>query len=120
PGGAGPVAGAMRACSGGRCDVTRSSASGAGIVSATSIKLGTNCDSAPDNHFAAGPHCRLSVSWRRRVSDAGGYALGVGTGSISATGAHKEAVTLSGPDNHFAAGPHRRVVVAVSRNIKDA
>src|SRR6266404_4332598 len=63
--------------------------------------FGAECDSAPNKHFIPGPHCRVSVSWRRRVSDAGGYPLGVGAGIVSPTGAHKVAIALSGPDDHL-------------------
>ena len=74
-------------------------------------------DSAPDNHFVAGPYCRVTVSCGRSVGDAGGYPLGVRAWSVSPTRAHKEAVALSAPDNHLTSGPYRRVVVPVSRHV---
>ena len=41
--------------------------------------------SAPDDHFSAGPHCRVTVSGRGRVGGAGGCPT-VRAGIVSAAG----------------------------------
>ena len=42
------------------------------IVSAARICIGATGSSTPDNHFAAGPYCRVIISPSGRVGDAGG------------------------------------------------
>src|SRR5205807_4908115 len=72
-----------------------------------------------DDHFGAGPHCRVAPSGSGRVAGAGGGPT-VGAGIIPPAGV-KRAVTVnvgaSAPDDHFAAGPHCRVVHAASGRV---
>ena len=65
--------------------------------------------SAPDDHFAAGPHCRVIASGRGRVGGACGCPT-VGAGIVSSAGVQGPGDTVSAPDDHFAAGPHCRVI----------
>ena len=67
------------------------------------------CHSAPDNHLAAGPHCRVKPPASRRVVGAGDCPT-IGDGVISTAGIRIAADAISAPDNHFAAGPHCRVI----------
>ena len=69
----------------------------------------TAIPSAPDDHFAAGPHCRVKVSASGRVGGAGGCPT-VGAGIVSPAGVQKAADDHSAPDDHFAAGPNCRVI----------
>ena len=63
--------------------------------------------SAPDDHFAAGPDCRVIVSASGRVGGAGGCPT-VRAGIVSPAGV-KCGRIVSTPDDHFAAGPDCRV-----------
>src|SRR2546430_17230630 len=56
-----------------------------------------------DDHFTAGPDCRMPLSASGRVGQAGGRPT-VGAGIISAAG-----VRPAAPDDHFTAGPDGRV-----------
>jgi hypothetical protein len=65
--------------------------------------------SAPDDHFAAGPDCRVLVSGGGREGRAGGYPT-VGGRVISAASVRRDgAPYLSTPNDHFTAGPDCRV-----------
>ena len=57
---------------------------GAGIVSPASVKNvgAVIIGAAPDDHFTAGPHCRVSVSTSGRIGSAGGCPT-VGAGIVS-------------------------------------
>ena len=61
--------------------------------------------SAPDDHFTAGPDCRVTVSRGGRVRGAGGCPT-VGAGIVSPAGVQMAGEIASAPDDHFAAGPH--------------
>src|SRR5207253_5813454 len=76
-------------------------------------------DAAPDDHFAAGPHCRMLVSGIGRVGGGGGCPT-VGAGIISPAGVQIAADTSSAPDDHFAAGPDCRVTVSGSGRVGKA
>ena len=65
--------------------------------------------SAPDDHFAAGPDCRVTDSADGRVGGAGGCPT-VGAGIISARRCSNTCRRRSAPDDHFAAGPDCRVI----------
>src|SRR5205823_7611058 len=65
----------------------------------------------PDDHFTAGPHCRVKVSGFGRVGGAGGRPT-VRAGIVSPTGVEKVQASNSAPDDHFTAGPHCRVTVS--------
>ena len=64
---------------------------------------------APDDHFTASPHCRVTVSGSGRVGGAGGCPT-IGAGIVSAASVQKPLVARSAPDDHFTAGPHCRVI----------
>ena len=95
--------GSGRACGAGGCPTI-----GAGIISAAGVEKGAAGESAPDDHFAAGPHCRVRGSAIWRVGGAGGCPT-VGAGTVSPAGVEKAAVTEPAPDDHFAAGPYCRM-----------
>ena len=49
------------------------------------LKYGRCCQSAPDDHFAVGPDCRVTVSASGRVGGAGGCPA-IGAGIVSPAG----------------------------------
>ena len=59
----------------------------------------------PDDHFTAGPYCRVNGSGSRRISRAGRRPT-IRARIVSATGVITK---LSTPDDHFIPGPHCRV-----------
>jgi hypothetical protein len=65
---------------------------------------------APDNHFIAGPDCRVPISAIRWVDDARSYPT-IGGGIVFSAGVHKVIATIvekPTPDNHLIAGPDCR------------
>ena len=93
----------------GRCPTV-----GARIISPASIKIAPT----PDDHLAAGPHCRVKVSCSRRVGGVCGCPT-VGAGIISpARVGH--VLPSAAPDDHFAAGPHCRVSPSASGRVAGA
>src|SRR5207247_6519912 len=69
------------------------------------VKIAAATDSAPDDHLASSPHCRVLNPASRRVGQAGGCPT-VGAGIVSATGVKiAAAASASTPDDHFAPGP---------------
>ena len=73
--------------------------------------------SAPDDHFTAGPDCRVTVSGRGRVGRAGGCPT-IRAGIVSPAGVRKHAAdVISAPDDHFTAGPDCRVTVSGSGRV---
>src|SRR5206468_12485964 len=76
--------------------------------------------SAPDDHFAAGPHCAVTVPGRRRVGGAGGCPT-VSAGIISSPGVEVAAAAAnSAPDDHFTSRPHCGVPAAGIGRVGDA
>ena len=75
--------------------------------------------SAPDDHFAAGPHRRVRVAGGGRVGGAGGCPT-VGAGIVSPASVQDSRCRYSAPDDHFAAGPDCRVIVAGSGRVGGA
>ena len=65
--------------------------------------------SAPDDHFAAGPDCRVTASARGRVGRAGGCPA-IRAGVVSPASVLTAAAPISTPDDHFTAGPDCRVI----------
>ena len=59
--------------------------------------------SAPDDHFTAGPDCRVEPSGIRRVGSASRRGI------VSAAGIEIGCVISSTPDDHVASGPDCRV-----------
>ena len=80
---------------------------GARIVSAPSVQpaVTTTSDSAPDDHLAAGPDCRVRLSCGRRVGGAGRIPS-IGVWIISAAGVRNRYRVVAAPDDHLAAGPY--------------
>src|SRR5437667_10026280 len=80
------------------------------IISAAAIEDSDVVYASPDDHFTAGPHCRVDPSGNGRGSGAGGDPR-VGNRIVSP--ARIEISTAeSTPYNHFTAGPDRRVLVS--------
>jgi len=85
----------------------RSPTIGAGIVSPAGvhkIRARITEASAPDDHFATRPYCRMKPSGLGRVGGRGGCPT-VRAGIIPATGVYNIGVVKPAPDDHFAAGP---------------
>ena len=61
--------------------------------------------SAPDDHFTAGPHCRVIIAGRGRVGRAGGCPT-IRAGIVSPAGV---SIRKSAPDDHLIASPYCRV-----------
>ena len=82
----------------------------AGIVSSAGIQIVVDTvikNSAPNDHFTAGPHCRGIRSAVGRVGSAGGCPT-VGSGIVSAASiqvAVCETTSSPAPDDHFTSGP---------------
>ena len=76
--------------------------------------------SAPDDHFTAGPDCRVIVSGSGRVGGAGGCPT-VRAGIVSPAGVQRAGAAInSAPDDHFTAGPDCRVIVSASGRVGGA
>src|SRR5437016_13839744 len=60
--------------------------------------------SAPDDHFTAGPDCRVQPSGIRRVGSAGGGPA-VGNGIVSAACVQRFGIVGATPADHLPAGP---------------
>src|SRR5882757_836068 len=71
-------------------------------------RVGDAPSSAPDDHFAPGPHSRGVKSARGRVGRAGGNPT-VCAGIVSSAGVQR-AGSASAPNNHFTPGPDCRVI----------
>jgi len=76
-----------------------------GIVSAAAIRIAGGIISPPDNHFTAGPHCRVTTSASRCVYSAGSYPV-VRARTVSSAGVE---IVITAPDDHFTASPDCRV-----------
>ena len=88
---------------GARCSPTVS----AGVVPSAGVETAAVI-SAPDDHFGAGPDCRVIPPSFGRVGDAGGSPT-VSAGVVSSAGVEKGAgASLSAPDDHFSARPDCR------------
>jgi hypothetical protein len=78
-----------------------------GIVSPTRVHIAVAIISTPDNHFFAGPNCRVVPSARRRVGNAGSGPA-IRARSIPAASVQPVASTIERiptPDDHFATCP---------------
>ena len=73
-------------------------------------------NSAPNDHFTAGPHCRVNVSGCGALIMLVAVQLSV-LGIVSARRCSKVLLHAKGsaPDDHFTAGPHCRVNVSGCR-----
>ena len=71
--------------------------------------------STPDDHFTAGPHCRVISRPEGALVSAGGCPS-IRAGIVSPAVFKIAAVAIhSAPDDHFVAGPDRRVKVSAQR-----
>src|SRR4029077_19778701 len=78
-------------------------------VSAAGVEINRAVPSAPDDHLAPSPHCRVRISTSWRVGGAGGCPT-IGARVVSTPGVRvAAALSASAPDDHLAAGPHCRV-----------
>ena len=74
------------------------------------FKVAAAIRSAPDDHFTAGPHCRVNESGSGRVGRAGGCPT-IRAGIVSPAGVQIVADVISStPDDHFTASPDCRVI----------
>ena len=80
-----------------------------GLYLPASVQRAAGIISAPDDHFTAGPDCRVFVSGRGRVGGAGGCPT-IRAGIVSPAGV-VEPKSTSTPDDHFTAGPDCRVLI---------
>src|SRR5439155_20753447 len=71
-------------------------------------------ETTPDDHFRAGPDCRVIASCARRI-DRAGWRPSVGRWVVTAAG-----VVITAPDDHFRAGPDRHVTASCARRIDRA
>src|SRR5439155_7672018 len=78
-----------------------------GIVSTSGVdsRLVDVFVAAPDNHLAAGPHCRVIFSAIGRVGGAGRCPT-LAAGVVSPAGVQIAAVAVSAPDDHYTTGSH--------------
>src|SRR5205823_2162189 len=84
----------------------------AGIISAASVHKTAAIISAPNNHFAASPHCCVSDSADWRVGGAGACPT-VGGRIVRAAGVEiltATVIRVAAPDDHFTAAPYCRVI----------
>ena len=92
---------------------------GAGIVSAAGVQIAVAVISAPDDHFAAGPHCRVSIVGQRARWWCWWLSNCRCWDCISRRCSKLRAIK-STPDDHFAAGPHCRVIDSGSGRVGGA
>jgi hypothetical protein len=110
------VSGKGRIGGGGGCPRIR-----AGIVSAAGVQITSVANSAPNDHFTAGPDCRVPVTGRGRVGGAG-CCPRIRAGIVSPARV-KDVVTVilrPAPDDHCAACPDCRVKVSGSGRVGGA
>ena len=74
---------------------------------------------SPDNHFAAGPDCRVVLSAKRRVGSTGDCPT-IHARIVSPTRCRSAAVIRSTPDDHFATGPNSRVIGSTRWRARDS
>ena len=74
-------------------------------VASAGVHIVTPIVTAPDDHLTAGPHCRVQVSWFRRI----GYARSrpdIRVGIVPTTGLEDvEGLVSAAPDDHFDPSP---------------
>ena len=71
-------------------------------------------ESAPNDHFSAGPN-RCMAGSRRRCIVSGSSCPTICYRIVSASGVKPIATIESTPDDHFISGPHCRVTVSCQR-----
>ena len=90
----------------------------AGIVSPASIRItgAGPVAAAPNDHFAAGPDCRVTDSAGGRVGYVGDCPS-ICAGIVSPAGVKFVVTIISTPDDHFTAGPDCRVTPSASGRV---
>src|ERR1051326_1009624 len=91
---------------------------GVGTVSPTGVQVSVG-NSAPDDHFGAGPHRGVKRSASSRVGVASGYPT-IGRGIVSPAGVQIGGEPVSTPDYHLCARPHCRVKPEINGRIGGA
>src|SRR5204862_2092428 len=76
-------------------------------------------NTAPDDHFTASPHCRVTFSCRGRGASPRADPT-IRTGIVSSAGVHIIVAICSAPDDHFIAGPDRRLLESTRRRVGGA
>ena len=87
-----------------------------GIVLSARVEIITTA-TTPDDHFAASPHCGMSVPPRGGITTAGSCPTVRDRIIFAATVKKATEPIPSTPDDHFAAGPDCRVAGSGSRRI---
>jgi hypothetical protein len=80
----------------------------AGTISAAGVQTVGAIKSTPDDHFTAGPDCRVILSASGCVGGAGDYPT-IRARIVSPTGVEIVGIAIATPDDHFTAGPYCRV-----------
>jgi hypothetical protein len=78
-------------------------------ISAAGVQIDEIIPPAPNDHFAARPHCSVIGSASGRVTDTRSCPT-ISAGIISCASVRIAATTVSAPDDHLAAAPHCRVI----------
>src|SRR6202043_3877587 len=73
----------------------------------------------PDDHFTAGPDCRVTKSASGRIGRAGGCPT-IRSRIVSPAGIRIPAAISTTPDYHFSAGPDCRVKLSASGRVGGA
>src|SRR5262245_48336648 len=78
---------------------------GGGIVSRTSVQIARKIMATPDDHFIAGPDCRVRISLRGGVVIASDYPT-VRIWIVSAARVQVTVAIIAAPNDHLIASPH--------------
>ena len=93
----------------------------AGIVSAAGVQITAKIVAAPNNHFSASPHRRVTPSGRGGISGASrGPSVGDRVVPPAAVKPSNWVVMKAAPDDHFAACPHCRMLNSGSGGVSGA
>ena len=84
-------------------------------VSSASVEMNGKVFSTPDDHFTAGPHCRVEHSSSGRIAS-GGRCPTICAGIVFAASV-KMTNAYPAPNDHFTVGPHCRVKLSGSGRI---
>ena len=89
-------------------------------IPSAGVQVSDQICSAPDDHFAICPYCRVTLSGLRSVGDGGGCPT-VGARIISPAGVQNvDVIGSSAPDDHLTAGPNCRVIEAPFGHVANA
>src|SRR5205814_8132028 len=115
---AGPECRVKRSGKGRASDVRGRPTVCAGIISTAGVQkvdsIGSSGTSAPDDHFTAGPHCRVTGSRSGRVARTGDCPT-IHTRIVSATGVEIADIKItSTPNDHITASPDCRLIFSTN------